>query len=282
MSKAKLSERIPGIVSIGGGHMARAILLGAAERGAIDPARLVVADPNESARAVFQARGVRTAATAAQAIAQSEPGAPVLLAIKPQMLDGLAGELPSGLLEGRLVISILAGVTGEGVRGALGAGCRVVRVMPNTPARVGRGMSGVCAGPGASGDDLAMVEALFASVGEVVRLDESRMDAFTGVAGSGPAYVFYLVEAMTRGGQACGLAPEDAARIARATVVGAAHLLEAAPDESPESLRAGVTSKNGTTFAATESLDRDSVQDAVVRAIIAARDRGRALAAGKA
>ncbi|TVQ62369.1 MAG: pyrroline-5-carboxylate reductase [Phycisphaerales bacterium] len=268
------------VVSIGAGNMARAILLGAVERGVIEPGLVTAADPNPPQRAVFEAVGARTAETAAVAVASCPPDAAVLLAVKPQMLAGVAEELPAGAMDGRLVISILAGTTGEGVQRAFGGGCRVVRVMPNTPARVGRGMSAVCAGPGATEEDLAFVERLFGAVGEVVRLEEELMDAFTGVAGSGPAYVFYLVEAMTAGAIATGIEPADAARIARATVIGAARLLEASPDESAEALRASVTSKNGTTFAATESLDRDGVRDAFVRAILAARDRGRELGQG--
>ena len=275
------AERIDrGLVAIGGGNMARAILLGGIERGAVDASRVVVADPNASSRAIFLEAGVRAAGSASEAVAVGEAGSAVLLAVKPQVLGAVAAELGAGALDGRVVISILAGVTTGGVRRALGEGCRVVRVMPNTPARVGRGMSAVCAGEGATGADVALVEALFGAVGDVVRVDESLMDAFTAVAGSGPAYVFYLAEAMTRGAIAAGLAADDAARIARATVVGAARLLEASADEPPEALRASVTSKNGTTFAATESLDRDGVMNAFVRAIVAARDRGRELGQG--
>ena len=166
------------------------------------------------------------------------------------------------------------------VRSALGGRARVIRVMPNTPAQLRRGVSAIAIGEGASEDDAQFAVALFESVGEVVRVDESMIDAFTALAGSGPAYVFYLAEAMMRAGVEIGFDEATADRIVRGTIAGSAALLSDSTDRKPIDLRAAVTSKGGTTFAATQSLDASGAMDAIVRAIIAARDRGRELGSG--
>lgn len=259
---------------IGGGSMAEAIVLGA-QRSGVLAGPVCVADPNADRRAVFE----RALASAAEAIAwlEAQPGdGAVLLAVKPQMLEAVGQEL-SDRVGDRLVISILAGSRSERVRSAMGGVCRVVRVMPNTPALIGRGTSAVSLSSSASAADGDAVEALFRGVGDVVvRIDESLMDGFTGVAGSGPAYVFYLAEAMERAATEVGLPAEDARAIVAETIAGAAELLKQS-GEAPGALRARVTSKGGTTAAATGLFDEAGLTEIVVRAITAARDRGREL-----
>lgn len=269
-----MGESVPALAVIGGGAMASAILRGAGEAGVLS-GRVCIAEPDEARRAAFPV-AVASAADALGWLAanEGEPGAgQVLLAVKPQMLAAVASEI-SGLVGGRVILSILAGMTGDRIRQALGGSCRVVRVMPSTPAQVRRGATAIALSAGTCERDAAFAERIFGAVsGVVIRLDEPMMDAFTAVAGSGPAYLFYLVEAMQRGAIEVGFDPETARRIAEHTAFGAAELLRADGASAIE-LRRRVTSAKGTTQAATDTFDRLGVMDAIVRGIVAARDRG--------
>ncbi len=269
-----MGESVPALAVIGGGAMASAILRGASDAGVLGQ-RVCVADRNASKRAAFST----AVASAAEAIDwlqanEGEPGAgQIMLAVKPQMLADVATEIAAHVRE-RVVISILAGIKGDRIRATLGGACRVVRVMPNTPAQIRRGTTAISISAGASAGDAAFAERIFQAVGDVVvRLDESMMDAFTAVAGSGPAYLFYLAEAMQRGAREVGFDAETARRIAEQTVFGAAELLRSDGAQAAE-LRQRVTSKKGTTQAATDTFDQLGVMDAIVRGIVAARDRG--------
>lgn len=205
----------------------------------------------------------------------------VVLAVKPQKLPEVAERWPSDFFAGRLLISVLAGVTGRVLSECLSPSCRVIRAMPNTPASVGLGCTAIASSHGASPADLEVARVMFNAVGQTVKLDESLIDAFTGVAGSGPAYVFYLAEAMARGAVEVGLDSADARDIVAQTLLGAATLLARSEDSAAE-LRARVTSKNGTTHAATSTFDRAGVMDAIRQGVVAARDRGRELSADAA
>ena len=265
---------------IGGGNMASAIIGGAVEAGVLDAGRVVVADPHPEARDRFQ-HAVPDAAAALAWLAEHEASAgdgEMVLAIKPQMLAGVADAAREAISESpeRIVTSILAGTTTAGVRTARGVDWPVVRVMPNTPARVRLGMTALSLAPGTTDDDAQNATRLFAAVGEPIRIDESLMDAFTAAAGSGPAYLFYLAEAMTRGATDLGMAPADADRVVRQTLLGASTLLANAA-EAPETLRAAVTSKAGTTAAATGVFDDADLHSVVAEAMRAVRDRGREL-----
>ncbi len=203
------------------------------------------------------------------------PGSPsqVLLAVKPQMLPTLADEI-RGVIGPRIVISILAGTPGSKIRERLGPAVSVVRAMPNLPATIRQGTTAICLSDGASPGDDDLARSLFAAVGQVViTIEEAMMDAFTAVAGSGPAYVFYLAEAMTRAAVDVGFDETTAVKIVRETIAGSAALLGQSFD-NPAALRAAVTSKGGTTAAATQVLDQANVIDTFRRAITAARDRG--------
>jgi len=265
---------------IGGGNMARAILSGARKSGALSDS-CVVAEPDESRRRAFE----HAVATSAEAIGwirerEREPGeGQVLLAVKPQVFPAVADEIKPALEHERVVISILAGLSSAAIRRGLNGNARVVRVMPNTPARVGRGMSAIAVGEGASLEDAEFAHALFAGVGRTLALPESMMDAFTALAGSGPAYVFYLAEAMLDAAIELGFERDHALTIVRETVAGAGELMRSGAD-TPRALRAAVTSKGGTTAAATDVLDQAGVMDDVMRAIHAARHRGAELAGG--
>jgi len=267
---------------LGAGAMASAIVLGAVRSGAIDQRTIVAADPDKVKRDAFEAAGVQAVANFEDAAPRLNPETQILLAVKPQILRGAAqavavaaGDHP------RVVISVLAGTTGAGVRRALGPWARVVRVMPNTPARVGKGVSAITLSDAAEPGDDALARDLMSSVGDVIDLDESLFDAFTAVAGSGPAYVFYLAEAMRHAAVAVGLDEQQADRTVRAVIAGAAELLVQDPETAPEDLRAAVTSKGGTTAAATAVLDDADLNSIMTAAITAARDRGRELGSDK-
>jgi pyrroline-5-carboxylate reductase len=176
-------------------------------------------------------------------------------------------------------LSIAAGVRIEGLLAGFGAAARVIRAMPNTPALVGKGAAGIAASANATDDDLAWAESILSAVGTVARVDETDLDAVTGVSGSGPAYVFLLAEAMTAAGVAQGLTPEVADALTRQTVLGAATLLSESEDD-PAQLRKNVTSPGGTTQAAIEEMQSQDLERIVGDGIAAAV--ARSLELGKA
>ena len=196
----------------------------------------------------------------------------VLLVVKPQDVPALLTEIADAVRPGATVVSLAAGVLIATLEEALAEGVAVVRAMPNTPALIGEGMFGISPGAAVSDQQLADVVSLLESGGRVVVVDESHQDAVTGVSGSGPAYVFYLAEAMIAGGVDAGLAPEVARELATQTVLGAARLL-AGSDDTAEELRRRVTSPNGTTHAAITTLDERGVSAAVSAAVVSAAAR---------
>ncbi len=267
------------LLCIGGGTMASAVVLGGISAGALDGARVSVADHSESKLAAFKQAGCKVAPSAAALLAGAPADAVVLLAVKPQSLAALATEM-AGLASERTVLSMLAGVSTAQVRASLGGRCRVVRTMPNTPAKLGRGVTGIVAGEGVSDADLAMARTLFEAVGTVHMLaDESHMPIFTLLSGSGPAYVFYLAEALEQGALELGLPAGQARAITAEMIAGASALLTQSA-QSPAELRASVTSKAGVTAAAIGELDRERVMDAFSRALAAGVARDAELANG--
>ncbi len=272
------SIEIP-LLFVGGGTMAHAIIAGAQKFGVLSGERVGVLDPSAERRGMFD-RGFESAQGAFEWLESvGRGGYGIVLAVKPQML-GAAVEPLRPFVEGSgvppVVISILAGTRSGQVFEAFGGGVfggRVVRVMPNTPAQIGMGMAAVAASETSTDEDLELAERLMGAVGETVRIDEPMMDAFTAVAGSGPAYVFYLAEAMTKAAVSLGFDEGLARKIVEQTVVGSAALLGESDDDAAV-LRAKVTSKNGTTHAATTALDGLGVMDAFAAALTAARDRG--------
>lgn len=280
MAQSSRTDQAPSIAVIGGGNMGRALVEGGIRAGVVDAGGWLIVEPDAGKRRAFEALGVRTIPNAAELGSQLGPDSQVMLAVKPQMLGDVAREA-AGVDWDRVVISILAGVTSAQVREALGAQARVIRVMPNTPARIGMGTTGVAIGARARAEDAALALALFRGVGPVVEVvDESLMDAFTAVAGSGPAYLFYVAEAMMRAAEQLGFAPDVADRIVRQTLAGASTLLAEDGAAPPTELRASVTSKGGTTAAATRVLDEAGVMGVFAKALRAARDRGRELGSG--
>ncbi len=274
------------IAVVGGGNMAQSIVRGAIDAGVLDPRAVTVAEPESSKRDALRLWGVRVAKDSAELgawLTQAElaPGeGQVLLAVKPQSLDEVAGQLRHTLGPARrVVISILAGTPTEKIRAALGPQVGVVRIMPNLPVRIRKSTTAIALGAGAEEGDDQRAQEIFSAIGRVVSIDESLMDAFTAVGGSGPAYLFYLAEAMIKAAMDVGFDRDTAEWTVRWTLAGAGALLDAT-DQPAETLRTAVTSKGGTTAAAIAVLDDARVIDAFIRAIRAARDRGRELAGG--
>lgn len=264
----RVKER--GLVLLGCGKMGSAMLEGWLAQG-VPPGAVWVLDPHPSDW--LKATGVHLNA--------GMPAAPaiVLLAVKPQMM-GAALPQVAALGNGEtLFLSIAAGTTIASFESAFGAATPIIRAMPNTPAAVGRGITAITGNARASESDMALAETLLSAVGEVVRLEgEHQMDAVTAVSGSGPAYVFHLIEALAAAGVAEGLPEALAMRLARATVCGAGELAHRAP-ESAAQLRINVTSPGGTTAAALAVLmDAETGFPPLLRrAVKAAADRGREL-----
>jgi pyrroline-5-carboxylate reductase len=270
-------ERTPVIAFIGGGNMARALIAGLRARGH-DGAALQVADPNRDALDQLAGQfGIRAADDAGHAVAGADA---VVLAVKPQVLAQVCAGLASALGGARpTVISIAAGVRSDQIDAWLGGGRAVVRTMPNTPAQLGAGATGLFANRHCSGADRALAESLLAAVGATVWLgDEALMDAVTAVSGSGPAYVFRLVEALQAAARDQGL-PADAARtLVLHTVLGAARMAQETGEDAA-ALRRQVTSPGGTTAAAMQALDVGGFDALVAAAVAAATVRGRELSA---
>lgn len=204
-----------------------------------------------------------------------EPGIDVLLAIKPQDVEGALSTAAASPRFPRL-LSIAAGVRIEVLQSLLGSECRVLRAMPNTPALLGAGMAALAAGPGATETDLAWATDILRSVGKVVVVEEELLDAVTGVSGSGPAYLFLVAEAMIAAGVEAGLEPEVADTLTRQTLFGSAMLL-AEGEDSPEQLRVNVTSPGGTTAEALKVFEERGLRDIFQEAILAATERSKEL-----
>ncbi|HWA67487.1 MAG TPA: pyrroline-5-carboxylate reductase [Mycobacteriales bacterium] len=201
----------------------------------------------------------------------------LLVAVKPAETTALLDEVSTLGAAGKLVISIVAGLSCATLEQHLPAGTALVRVMPNTPALVNEAMSAVAPGTNAGEEHLARAEALLATVGKVIRVDEDHLDAVTAVSGSGPAYFFYVVESMVAAGVALGLDKDVAQDLAIQTVTGAAAMMRDSGDD-PTTLRENVTSPNGTTAAAIRTFDEMGIRQAIAAGMQACRDRSRELA----
>ncbi len=276
MTETRTTPAAP-IVFIGGGNMARSLIGGLVARGG-DAASVRVVDPNADSRdALTRDFGVRTFADAAQAV---DGAATWVLATKPQVLRGVCESLADVAQATQpLVLSIAAGITATQLDRWLGGGVPVVRTMPNTPALLGAGVTGLFANARVDAAGRARAQALLESAGETVWIDdEARMDAVTAVSGSGPAYIFLLAEAMEEAAIAQGLPAQDARTLVLQTVLGAARMLVES-DEAPAELRRRVTSPGGTTQAALETFEAGGLRTLVADAIANAARRGGELSA---
>ena len=263
------------IAVLGVGKLGEALLSGLIRSGT--PASSLIGAEKHAERAaeVAERYGVQTA-TSEDAVARADV---VLLVVKPQDMRALLQEVGGAVRPGTLVVSMAAGITSALVEALVPEGTPVVRVMTNTPVFVDEAMSAVSAGSHASAEHLSVVEELLAPVGKVVRVPESQQDAVTALSGSGPAYFFYLVEAMIDAGILLGLPRAVAAELIVQTAVGSARMLRES-GEHPVMLREAVTSPGGTTIAAIRTMEDHGVRAAMLAAIEAARDRSRDLSAG--
>ena len=261
------------IAFIGGGNMANALIGGLA--GKLTPgANIHVVDPNPDAlQRLRQQFGTTTSAAIDATVAASDV---VVLAVKPQQMKEVVAQLHPQINK-QLVLSIAAGIRAVDLSRWLGGHDAIVRTMPNTPALIGKGITGMAAMAGVSQQQREAADAIMRAVGATVWLDdEALIDPVTAVSGSGPAYVFYFIEAMQQAAQDMGLTAEQGTQLAIATFVGASQL--AAQSSEPVSvLRERVTSKGGTTYAALTSMDASGVKEAIAKALKAAAARGREL-----
>lgn len=262
------------ITFIGGGNMASALISGLANPPRSDLAIRVV-DPDEQARVRLQATFEVSAST--DPVAAIRGADVVLLAVKPQSMPQVLGDLAGHVRSGQLVLSIAAGITIASLEHALGQQLAVVRCMPNTPALIGHGITGMTGGRNCSARQRALAEEIMSAAGEVVWLeDEALMDAVTAVSGTGPAYFFLLTEVLARTARDLGLPPDTADRLAAISCFGAGAMVATSPDEAEE-LRRRVTSPGGTTEAAMAVLEGGGFRELMARAITAAAARSREL-----
>ena len=263
------------IVFVGGGNMARSLIGGMLERGTA-ASSIVVSEPFPEARSALATRfGIQVGSNNTEAAANANT---LVLAVKPQVMRDVCASIRESLPADAVVVSIAAGITCQQLDDWLGGGRAVVRCMPNTPALVGAGATGIFANANTSEAQLERAQALMRAVGITVRIhDESLMDVVTALSGSGPAYVFLLAQAMQAGAEAQGLPPAAARVLTAQTLFGASRMLiEDAEDAA--ALRARVTSPGGTTQAAVETLQFGGFEALLASAIQAATTRGRELA----
>ncbi len=255
---------------IGAGQMATALAQGFARAGLTDGSRLCAADPVAEAVTHFtEATGGAIASDNRDLVQRSDV---VFLAVKPQQMAAVLDDVALELVPGKLIVSIAAGVSLATMEKRLGLQARVVRVMPNTPCLVGRGACGFCLGAAAEEGDAALVEQLLSSVGLAFRVPEKLMDAVTGLSGSGPAFVYTMIEALSDGGVRMGLPRNISTALAAQTVAGAAEMV-LTTGEHTGTLKDRVTSPGGTTIAGIQALEEGGLRAALMGAVEAATER---------
>ncbi len=264
------------IAILGAGKMGEALISGLLRAGVVSPGEIVAAvRRDERGKQLQDAYGIDVM-TAAEATAAAQT---LVITVKPQDMGALLEEIAESVAPGTLVISVAAGITTAFIERRLNGGVPVIRVMSNTPVLVDEAMSVISAGPHATEEHLRLAEHLLRPVGKVLRIPESQQDAATALSGSGPAYVYFLVEAMVDAGILLGMPRGNALEMVKQAVYGAATMLRDS-GEHPVLLREAVTSPGGTTINAIRELERHGVRAAILAAIEAARDRGRELGAG--
>ncbi|HSB82815.1 MAG TPA: pyrroline-5-carboxylate reductase [Candidatus Methylomirabilis sp.] len=263
-----------GLGFVGGGNMGEALLRGLLAAKLVGPESLLVSDVREDRlTSLRETYGVRTHASNAEVARQADI---LLLAVKPQVMGQALDDLVEALDEKKLVISIAAGIPTSFILDRFSFPLRVVRVMPNTPALVLEGMSALARGLHATAEDLETTRRLFETVGKVVVVDESLLDAVTGLSGSGPAYIFLVIEALADAGVKVGL-PRDVAHLLAAQTVRGAARMALETGKHPGQLKDMVTSPGGTTIAGLHALEQGGVRAAFFNAVEAATLRSREL-----
>lgn len=262
---------------IGAGRMATALAHGLIQAGFADAAQVTAGDVSPEARHAFEKiTGAATVPTNAEVLARSQV---IVLAVKPQVMAKVLTEIAPQITREHLVISIAAGIPLAQLESALNER-RVVRVMPNTPALVGAGAAGFTRGKFATPADAQTVERMFNTVGIACEVPESLLDAVTGLSGSGPAYAFEIIEALSDGGVLAGLPRDIATRLAAQTLLGSAKMV-LETGQHPGSLKDAVTSPGGTTIAGLHELEKGALRGTLMSAVRAASHRARELGQGK-
>jgi pyrroline-5-carboxylate reductase len=268
---------------LGSGSMGTAILAGLLRRG-VDSGQVVASTKTEAtASRLADEFGITATATETNSNANADAVADadiVLVAVKPGYVIEVLNEIAANLKPGSLVISVAAGITTAAMQAAVADNVAVVRAMPNTPAIVGRAVTGLAAGSRVTPEQLATASELFESVGRVVVVGEDQIDQLSTVSGSGPAYVFYFIEEFTKAAVELGFTPDQARMLVEETFLGASELL-AASGKTPADLRRQVTSPNGTTMQAIAVFEQANLHELFGRATAAALARAREIAEGK-
>jgi pyrroline-5-carboxylate reductase len=262
---------------IGAGNMAEALIRGLVKGNHIAAGSVLASGPRRERLEELRHKYAIETLTDNQAVARRCNI--VVLSVKPQIMDKVLREIGDQLKSGTLVISIAAGVDTATIEEAVADGVRVVRAMPNTPALVGAGATAVSAGKYASEADMATARAMFDAVGITVELEEIHLDAVTGLSGSGPAYVFLILEALSDAGVKVGLARRNAQKLAAQTVMGSAKML-LETDEHPGKLKDMVTSPGGTAIAGLHTLEEGGLRTTLINAVETATKRSRELGRG--
>ena len=264
------------IAFLGSGNMAEALVKGLLRAHVAEPGEIICSDRREErGPELTQRYGVRFTRSNRDAVERSDI---VMLSVKPQVMNKLLDEIAPALDQKKLVISIAAGVPIAAIERRVGHGVRIVRTMPNTPALVGAGATALSGGEHATEDDLRQARALFDAVGKTVEVDESLLDAVTGLSGSGPAYIFLVIEALSDAGVKVGLPRATAQELAAQTVLGSAKLL-IETGEHPGRLKDQVTSPGGTAIAGLHTLEAGGLRTTLMNAVEAATNRSRELGA---
>lgn len=259
---------------LGAGKMAAALARGFAKAGLVSVERLIASDPVESARTHFANEvGAKPSAFNPDVLKFAEV---IFLAVKPDHVSDVLAEVRPQFTERHLLVSIAAGVPISRIESLLGTGARIVRVMPNTPALVGASASAFAVGKAARAEDAALVQRLLSAIGVAYQVKEALLDAVTGLSGSGPAYAFFMIEALSDGGVAAGLPRDVATKLAAQTLLGSAKMvLETGLHTG--ALKDMVTSPGGTTIEGLHELEKAGVRGALISAVRAATDKSRRL-----
>lgn len=253
--------------------MGSALLKGAIEAGAVSASEVSAFDHYQpSAEALTSATGANLAGSNVEVVENSDA---ILLCVKPQDMLAALTEIGTAAA-GKLFISIAAGIKIEAIEAAVDAGARVIRIMPNTPALISHGAAAYALGSSATAEDAAFAESLMNAVGSVIEVAEKLLDTVTGLSGSGPAYVYTIIEALSDGGVLCGLPKDKAIQLAAQTVAGAANMV-LQTGQHPAVLRDQVTSPGGTTIAGLQALEEGNLRATLISAVEAATERAKEL-----
>lgn len=262
---------------IGAGQMATALAKGFLSAGVLTPDRIIAADAYPAASESFQSKtNARIAASNRDVCKQTDV---IFLAVKPQQMSAVLSDIRMSVESRHLFVSIAAGVPLKRLEDSLGNHCRAIRVMPNTPCLVGAGAAAYALGSTATADDSQLVQSLLNTVGVSAQVAESLLDPITGLSGSGPAFVYMMIEALSDGGVRAGLPRELATKFAAQTVFGAARMV-LETQQHPGVLKDAVTSPGGTTIAGIQALENAGVRGALMTAVMSATERSRQLSQG--